>query len=47
MVIIFLSLDGNLGDGWRTSIGTCDQYGAGGIDKCLVLSKSYYSDLFG
>lgn len=26
----------------------CDQYVSLGIDKCLVvLSKSYYSDLFG
>lgn len=25
----------------------CDQYVSLVIDKCLVLSKSYYSDLFG
>ena len=25
----------------------CDQYVSLGTDKCLVLSKSYYSDLFG
>lgn len=49
MVIISLSLDGNLGDGWKPLLAIyklCDQYVSLGIDKCLVLSKSYYSDLF-
>lgn len=50
MVIISLSLDGILvmdGETLLAIYKLCDQYVSLGIDKCLVLSKSYYSDLFG
>lgn len=50
MVIISLSLDGILvmdGETLLAIYKLCDQYVSLGIDKSLVLSKSYYSDLFG
>lgn len=51
VVIISLSLDGILvmdEEPLLTIYKLCDQYVSLGIDKCLVvLSKSYYSDLFG
>lgn len=50
VVIISLSLDGILvmdGETLLAIYKLCDQYVSLGIDKCLVLSKSYYSDLFG